>query len=184
MSHFYPPPMPGPAWYSPAGLGVPAWSPPPGPGAPSWRPYPGALHGLYPAAYVLYPVAGMAAAGGYAAPDWPRAADPAPVEWVALVEPALNSVIPAIQGLLEISGLLLGRLPAFDAAGSGPGEAAPDDPLTLRTGLGHIGMFGPAGPDVIDIETARSDAALPPPEASSRDGADAGDLGGEQTEQA
>lgn len=166
MSHFYPPPMRGPAWYPPAGFGAPAWYP-------------------YTAAYALYPPAAMAPAGWYAVADRPPAPDPAPAEWMALVEPALNSVIPAIHGLLEISGLLLRHLPAaFDMTGSGPEEPAPDDPLTMRTGLGHIGLFGPAEPDVIDIEAARSDAALPPPEGNGRDGAGAADLSGEQTEQA
>jgi len=101
-------------------------------------------------------------------------------EWMAVVEPALNSVIPAIHGLLHISGMLLRHLPsALDLPGSEqvsdePAWLAPGDPPGVASGLGHAGMFGPAEPDVIDIEVA--DAGMWRPEAGT------GDPGGERTD--
>lgn len=84
------------------------------------------------------------ASGSYPSEGWSYVPEPVVVEWAAILEPALDAVLPAIQGLLEISGQLLGSLPA-----------AFDIPAT-SSGLGHLGLFGAA--DAADPETGENRA--------------------------
>ena len=68
------------------------------------------------------------------------------VEWTAFLGPALDAVLPAIQGLLEISGQLLGSLPAaFDVP-------------TAGSGLGHLGLFGAAEAGDPETDENRTEA--------------------------
>lgn len=189
MSHFYPPPMGHPGWY-PRGAWYPTGAASP---AGTW----------YPAASAAPPPPWLAAAGPapygvHVPPGWGSAPDPVVVEWMAVLEPALSSVIPAIQGLLQISGMLLRQLPdALDispytsetpaalapgeravAAPADPAGAAGGDPEALSFGMGHAGLFGPTGTDAVELGAA--DAGARPGAAE----ADAGDPDGESTAQA
>lgn len=160
MSYFSPLPMGRPPWPAGRGPAAPAWYPPPAmPGAPAW--YPAARPPWTPAGPGGPPAAFRAAwhpaaapHGLYPAPGGGMGPEPARVEWMAVLEPAFSSVLPAIQGFLELSGLLFGHLPDLALRAAEVLGAAPGEPLPERSGLGHIGLFGPAGPDVIDVQPA------------------------------
>ena len=125
----------GPGWGSPppAWSGSPGWgSPPPtwpaGPGwgsPPAWSGGPG--WGSPPPAWQ--------ASEPYSSAGWSYAPEPVVVEWAAILEPALDAVLPAIQGLIEISSQLLSGLPG-----------AIDIPAA-SSGMGHLGLFGAAEAD-------------------------------------
>ena len=119
----------------------------------------------------------LRAAGLYVSPGWGPAPQPVVVEWMAVIEPALNSVVPAIQGLLQISGMLLRGLPiAIDLPGPEPAEAHPAEPSSMRSGLGHAGMFGPAEPRAEVLDVAEQSGTS---EAGTAE-ADAGEAGEER----
>jgi len=70
--------------------------------------------------------------------------EPVSLELMAIIEPALNSVLPAILGLLQISGMLLSQPPVGpDMPGPEPTELTPGEPSPISFGLGHLGLFGP-----------------------------------------
>ncbi|MBP2017045.1 hypothetical protein J2Z79_000419 [Symbiobacterium terraclitae] len=119
--------------------GGPGWSSQQGPwsGGPGWNPQPPAWKGS-PGWGAQKP------ADTYPSTGWSYAPEPVVVEWTAILEPALEAVWPAIQGLLEISGRILESLPS-----------ALDVPAT-GTGLGHLGLFGAAEAD--DPETGEDRA--------------------------
>jgi hypothetical protein len=63
---------------------------------------------------------------------------------MAIIESSLSSVIPAILGLLQISGMLLSQPPMGpDMPGPEPTELTPGEPSPISFGMGHLGLFGP-----------------------------------------
>lgn|GEM_PF-3079521 len=128
MPYPYPPPGPRP-WTTYAGKPLTGWGAPP----PGWA------AGPFP----------MTPEPWYAPVAWQpyehHVPDPLVATWTAIIEPALENVLPAIHGLLQISGQLLGQLPTvLDIPGPETAEVTAEDAPIPSFGLGHVGLFGAA----------------------------------------
>lgn len=120
-------------WAPPAGKPAQPWYPPGGMNQPGWPPP------MWTAPAGKGPVHPYGPTGpGYGG-------EPVSLELITVVEPALNSVLPALMGLLQISEMLLNLSPLGpDMPGPEPTELTPGEPSPLSFGMGHLGLFGTA----------------------------------------